>query len=107
MPHSAEIPDYVIERIMAKRGRLHVFDKFDPAKTALVVIDNVFATPVLQRPREMGADIVAYSATKMMDGQGRVLAGAVAGSASCIRAWRSASVASTTSRMVASEASTS
>jgi len=43
------------------------------------VVDNAFASPVLQRPMEFGADVVAYSATKMMDGQGRVLAGAVAG----------------------------
>ncbi|MFZ5747549.1 MAG: trans-sulfuration enzyme family protein [Pseudomonadota bacterium] len=43
------------------------------------VVDNAFATPALQRPIEFGADIVAYSATKMMDGQGRVLAGAVCG----------------------------
>lgn len=47
---------------------------------AVVVVDNAFATPVLQRPLEFGADIVAYSATKMLDGQGRVLAGAVLGS---------------------------
>jgi O-succinylhomoserine sulfhydrylase len=45
------------------------------------VVDNAFCTPVLQRPMDFGADVVAYSATKMMDGQGRVLAGAVAGSA--------------------------
>lgn len=44
------------------------------------VVDNAFATPVLQRPMEFGADVVAYSATKLMDGQGRVLAGAVCGS---------------------------
>lgn len=44
---------------------------------ALLVVDNVFATPVLQRPLEMGADVVAYSATKHMDGQGRVLCGAI------------------------------
>jgi len=44
------------------------------------VVDNAFATAVLQRPLEFGADIVAYSATKLMDGQGRVLAGAVCGS---------------------------
>lgn len=44
------------------------------------VVDNAFCTPVLQRPLEFGADIVAYSATKLMDGQGRVLAGAVCGS---------------------------
>jgi O-succinylhomoserine sulfhydrylase len=43
------------------------------------VVDNAFATPLLQRPMEFGADVVAYSATKMMDGQGRVLAGAVCG----------------------------
>jgi O-succinylhomoserine sulfhydrylase len=45
----------------------------------ITVVDNAFATPLLQRPMDYGADIVAYSATKMMDGQGRVLAGAVAG----------------------------
>ena len=44
------------------------------------VVDNAFATSVLQKPMEFGADVVAYSATKLMDGQGRVLAGAVCGS---------------------------
>ncbi|MEO1028181.1 MAG: O-succinylhomoserine sulfhydrylase [Pseudomonadota bacterium] len=44
---------------------------------ALLVVDNVFASPVLQKPFELGADVVAYSATKHMDGQGRVLAGAI------------------------------
>ncbi len=44
------------------------------------VVDNAFATSVLQRPMDFGADVVAYSATKLMDGQGRVLAGAVCGS---------------------------
>lgn len=48
------------------------------------VVDNAFATPALQRPLEWGADITAYSATKMMDGQGRVLAGAVCGTAEFI-----------------------
>ncbi|MEZ5655211.1 MAG: aminotransferase class I/II-fold pyridoxal phosphate-dependent enzyme [Sphingobium sp.] len=48
------------------------------------VVDNAFATPALQRPMDFGADIVAYSATKLMDGQGRVLAGAVCGSAEFI-----------------------
>ncbi|MCW2367444.1 O-succinylhomoserine sulfhydrylase [Sphingobium sp. B7D2B] len=43
------------------------------------VVDNAFATPVLQRPLDFGADVVAYSATKLMDGQGRVLAGAICG----------------------------
>ena len=43
-----EIPDYVIERIIAKRGKLNVFDRFDPEKTALVVIDmqNFFVAEV-------------------------------------------------------------
>ncbi len=49
------------------------------AAGALVVVDNVFATPLLQRPLEFGADVVVYSATKHMDGQGRVLGGAVLG----------------------------
>ena len=44
------------------------------------VVDNAFASPALQRPLEFGADIVAYSATKLMDGQGRVLAGAICAS---------------------------
>ncbi|MEE1877259.1 trans-sulfuration enzyme family protein [Altererythrobacter litoralis] len=48
------------------------------------VVDNAFATSALQRPLEFGADVVAYSATKLMDGQGRVLAGAVCGSAEFI-----------------------
>ena len=43
------------------------------------VVDNAFCTPALQRPLDFGADVVAYSATKLMDGQGRVLAGAVCG----------------------------
>ena len=46
---------------------------------ALVVVDNVFATPLLQKPLLFGADIVVYSATKHIDGQGRVLGGAVLG----------------------------
>ena len=46
----------------------------------VTVADNAFATSALQRPMAFGADVVAYSATKLMDGQGRVLAGAVCGS---------------------------
>lgn len=49
------------------------------AAGAKVVLDNVFATPVLQKPLELGADIVVYSATKHIDGQGRVLGGAILG----------------------------
>ena len=46
---------------------------------ALLVVDNCFCTPVLQRPLELGADVVIHSATKYLDGQGRVLGGAVLG----------------------------
>ena len=44
---------------------------------AKVVVDNVFATPILQKPIELGADIVVYSATKHIDGQGRTMGGAI------------------------------
>ena len=44
---------------------------------ALVIVDNVFATPLLQKPMKFGADVVVYSATKHIDGQGRCLGGAV------------------------------
>lgn len=47
---------------------------------ALLAVDNCFCTPILQRPLLMGADIVIHSATKYIDGQGRVLGGAVLGS---------------------------
>src|SRR5260221_13144746 len=49
-----------------------------PAK-ALLAVDNCLLTPALQRPLELGADLVIHSATKYLDGQGRVLAGAVCG----------------------------
>jgi O-succinylhomoserine sulfhydrylase len=62
--------------LMAVSGLAH-------AAGALVVVDNVFATPLLQKPLELGADVVVYSATKHIDGQGRVLGGAVLGH----RAW--------------------
>jgi O-succinylhomoserine sulfhydrylase len=54
--------------------------KVAKAAGALVVVDNVFATPMLQRPLQHGADVVVYSATKHVDGQGRCLGGAVLGS---------------------------
>lgn len=50
----------------------------------VTVVDNAFCTSVIQQPLKWGADVVAYSATKLMDGQGRVLAGAVCGSADFI-----------------------
>ncbi|HSU76235.1 MAG TPA: O-succinylhomoserine sulfhydrylase [Burkholderiales bacterium] len=46
---------------------------------ALLAVDNVFCTPALQRPLELGADLVIHSATKYIDGQGRVMGGAIAG----------------------------
>jgi O-succinylhomoserine sulfhydrylase len=46
-------------------------------KNVLLVVDNCFATPVLQQPLKLGADIVIHSATKYMDGQGRVLGGLI------------------------------
>lgn len=49
------------------------------AAGALLAVDNCFCTPALQRPLELGADVVVHSATKYLDGQGRVLGGAVAG----------------------------
>jgi len=51
----------------------------------VLVVDNVFATPLLQRPLALGADIVVYSATKHIDGQGRSLGGAVLGSDKFVR----------------------
>ena len=52
---------------------------------ARVVVDNVFATPILQKPLQLGADIVVYSATKHIDGQGRCLGGIVLGSAAYVK----------------------
>jgi O-succinylhomoserine sulfhydrylase len=52
---------------------------------AVVIVDNVMASPVLQRPLELGADVVMYSATKHIDGQGRVLGGAIVGSLDYIK----------------------
>lgn len=55
------------------------------AHGARVVVDNVFATPIFQRPLELGADVVIYSATKHIDGQGRCLGGVVLGTERFIR----------------------
>jgi O-succinylhomoserine sulfhydrylase len=52
---------------------------------ALLVVDNCFCTPILQRPLELGADLVIHSATKYLDGQGRVLGGAVCGSKALVK----------------------
>ena len=52
---------------------------------ARLVVDNVFATPILQRPLDFGADIVVYSATKHIDGQGRCLGGIILGNEAYVR----------------------
>jgi O-succinylhomoserine sulfhydrylase len=46
---------------------------------ALLAVDNCFAAPALQRPVELGADLIMHSGTKYLDGQGRVMAGAMCG----------------------------
>lgn len=54
------------------------------AHGALLAVDNSFATPVLQQPAKLGADLVVHSGTKFLDGQGRVMAGAVCGSVALV-----------------------
>ena len=54
------------------------------AHGALLAVDNSFATPVLQQPAKLGADLVVHSGTKFLDGQGRVLAGAVCGTVALV-----------------------
>ncbi len=58
---------------------LRAISELAHAAGAVVVVDNVFATPLLQKPLQLGADVVVYSCTKHIDGQGRVLGGAVLG----------------------------
>ncbi len=58
--------------------------KLAHAKGCLLVVDNCFCTPALQRPLELGADIVIHSATKYLDGQGRCIGGAVVGNAELV-----------------------
>jgi O-succinylhomoserine sulfhydrylase len=57
---------------------------FAHAAGAAVIVDNVMASPILQKPLQLGADVVMYSATKHIDGQGRVLGGAILGSSKYI-----------------------
>lgn len=59
---------------------LEALSKLAKKSQALLVVDNCFCTPVLQKPLTWGADIVVHSATKYIDGQGRALGGAVVGS---------------------------
>lgn len=62
---------------------IEAIGKIAKAANALFVVDNCFCSPVLQQPLKLGADVVMHSATKFLDGQGRVLGGAVLGS----KAW--------------------
>lgn len=62
-------------------GDLAALSELARAQGALLVVDNCFCTPVLQRPLELGADIVVHSATKYLDGQGRCVGGVVVGPA--------------------------
>ncbi len=64
---------------------IEAVSKLAHAKGTLVLIDNVFATPVYSRAAEQGADVVIYSATKHIDGQGRTLGGVILGSREFIR----------------------
>jgi O-succinylhomoserine sulfhydrylase len=56
---------------------IHALSKITKAKGVLLVVDNCFATPIIQKPMQHGADVVIHSATKYIDGQGRVLGGAI------------------------------
>ena len=71
-----ETPSNPVLEIIDMRGVADLAHEND----ALLVVDNVFATPILQKPLGFGADIVVYSATKHIDGQGRCLGGIVIGS---------------------------
>ena len=64
---------------------LELLGKLAKKHNILLVIDNCFATPYLQNPIKYGADLVLHSATKLMDGQGRVLGGVAVGRAELIR----------------------
>ena len=72
-----ETPSNPLSEVIDIRGLAAISKKAD----ALLVVDNVFCTPALQRPLELGADIVVHSATKYLDGQGRCVGGVVAGRA--------------------------
>lgn len=59
---------------------MNALSELSRANDCLLMVDNCFCTPILQRPIEQGADIVIHSATKFIDGQGRAIGGAVVGS---------------------------
>jgi O-succinylhomoserine sulfhydrylase len=64
---------------------LELLGKIAKKHNLLLIIDNCFATPYIQQPIKFGADLVVHSATKLMDGQGRVLGGVVVGSYDLVR----------------------
>ncbi|MDO6749511.1 PLP-dependent transferase, partial [Gilvimarinus sp. 1_MG-2023] len=64
---------------------LEVLSKIAKKHGILLIIDNCFATPYLQQPIKFGADLVIHSATKLMDGQGRVMGGVTVGKKELIR----------------------
>ncbi|SDW43638.1 O-succinylhomoserine sulfhydrylase [Lutibacter oricola] len=64
---------------------LELLGKIAKKHNLLLIIDNCFATPYIQQPIKYGADLVVHSATKLMDGQGRVLGGVVVGNTELIR----------------------
>jgi O-succinylhomoserine sulfhydrylase len=64
---------------------LELLGKIAKKHNLILIIDNCFATPYLQQPIKWGADLVIHSATKLMDGQGRVLGGIIVGSADLIK----------------------
>ena len=64
---------------MTEIGDIAVLSEIAHQNNAILVVDNCFCTPVLQRPLDLGADVVVHSATKYIDGQGRCMGGAVVG----------------------------
>lgn len=62
-------------------GNIRAIAEIAHASDALLTVDNCFCTPALQKPLELGADVVMHSATKYLDGQGRALGGALVGTA--------------------------
>ena len=69
---------------MTEIADIRAIAKIANKANALFVVDNCFCTPALQRPLDLGADVIIHSATKYLDGQGRVLGGAIVGKKSFI-----------------------
>jgi O-succinylhomoserine sulfhydrylase len=76
----AETPTNPLTEVCDIRALADVAHESD----ALLAVDNCFATPALQRPMDLGADIIVHSGTKYLDGQGRVMAGALCASESMV-----------------------